>query len=100
MALAKVQGWGEVMERLVECEGWVEWEVAGGKWVVGYDCGHYQNGSRCRGRNLVHLNGVDVRWQALLHDGSDRLAELVVGLEDQGHLDGSRQGSLCRRDCV
>ena len=82
---------------MVECWAGVEWVDGGG------DCcgfGHCRNGSRRRGRNPVHLKDFDVHFQVRVQHGSDRLVELLNGLEDQEHLDGNHQGSLYRRGCM
>ena len=77
----------------------MEWVDGGGEWVVGYGFGHCRNGSRCQGRNPVRSKHFDGHFQVPVHDGSDRLVEFEYGLEDQEHLDGNHQGSLCRRGC-
>ena len=51
-----------------------KWVVGcGGKWVVGCGFDHCRNGSRCQGRNCVHLKRFDCRFQVPAHDGSDLL---------------------------
>ena len=69
---------------MTETECWVGVDLvdSGGDWVVGCGFGHCRNGSRCRGRNLVHLTGSDGRGEHRLHGGSDRLVELMYGLAD------------------